>query len=32
VIGRDLPDNKLSAAHIGKLNPAIEQHKNNQAA
>src|SRR6266702_4090654 len=31
-IGRDLPDSKLSAAHITKLNAAIEQHKNNQAA
>lgn len=32
VLGRDLPDNRLSDAHIGKLNAAIEQHRNNQAA
>ncbi|MFL5591836.1 MAG: hypothetical protein ACJ797_14420 [Ktedonobacteraceae bacterium] len=32
VIGRDLPDTKLTAGHIAKLTAAIEQHKNNQAA
>jgi len=31
-IGRDLPDNKLSAGHIAKLTSAIEQHKSNEAA
>jgi len=32
VLSRDIPDNRLSAAHISKLNAAVEQHKNNQAA
>jgi len=32
VIGRDLPDTKLTAGHISKLTSAIAQHKSSQAA
>jgi len=32
VIGRDIPDERLSAGHIAKLKRAVEQAKSNQAA
>jgi recombination DNA repair RAD52 pathway protein len=32
VLGKDVPDNKLTAGHIGKLTAAIAQHKSSQAA
>jgi len=32
VIGRDIPDEKLSAGHLAKLKRAVDQAKRHQAA